>query len=279
MNERIITDSHIRSFEQQLMLEEKSACTVRKYLHDVRMFADFCAGAPVMQDVLIAYKEQLCEKYSVRSINSMLASLGSLFSHIGWHELHVKGIRVQRQLYCAEESELTREEYYRLCCAAERRSARLGLILQTIGSTGMRVSELRFVTVEAARCGEAFVRCKGKARVIFLVPELRNRLLDYAEQHGIERSMIFVTRGGLPVDRTNIWRDMKTVCADAGISPDKVFPHNLRHLFARVFYEMDKDIAQLADVLGHSSINTTRLYIVSSGAEHRRRMEDMGLIK
>lgn len=143
----------------------------------------------------------------------------------------------------------------------------------------MRVSELRFVTVEAARCGEAVVRCKGKARVIFLVPELRNRLLDYAEQHGIERSMIFVTRGGLPVDRTNIWRDMKTVCADAGICPDKVFPHNLRHLFARVFYEMDKDIAQLADVLGHSSINTTRLYIVSSGAEHRRRMEDMGLIK
>lgn len=224
-------------------------------------------------------KELLCEKYSVRSINSMLASLGSLFSHLGWHELHVKGIRVQRQLYCAEESELTREEYYRLCRAAERRSARLGLILQTIGSTGMRVSELRFVTVEAARCGEAVVRCKGKARVIFLVPELRNRLLDYAEQHGIERSMIFVTRGGLPVDRTNIWRDMKTVCADAGISPDKVFPHNLRHLFARVFYEMDKDIAQLADVLGHSSINTTRLYIVSSGAEHRRRMEDMGLIK
>lgn len=279
MNERIITDSHIRSFEQQLMLEEKSACTVRKYLHDVRMFADFCAGAPVMQDVLIAYKELLCEKYSVRSINSMLASLGSLFSHLGWHELHVKGIRVQLQLYCAEESELTREEYYRLCRAAERRSARLGLILQTIGSTGMRVSELRFVTVEAARCGEAVVRCKGKARVIFLVPELRNRLLDYAEQHGIERSMIFVTRGGLPVDRTNIWRDMKTVCADAGISPDKVFPHNLRHLFARVFYEMDKDIAQLADVLGHSSINTTRLYIVSSGAEHRRRMEDMGLIK
>lgn len=279
MNERIITDSHIRSFEQQLMLEEKSSCTVRKYLHDVRMFADFCAGAPVMQDVLIGYKEQLCEKYSVRSINSMLASLGSLFSHLGWHELHVKGIRVRRQLYCAEESELTREEYYRLCRAAERRSARLGLILQTIGSTGMRVSELRFVTVEAARCGEAVVRCKGKARVIFLVPELRNRLLDYAEQHGIERSMIFVTRGGLPVDRTNIWRDMKTVCADAGISPDKVFPHNLRHLFARVFYEMDKDIAQLADVLGHSSINTTRLYIVSSGAEHRRRMEDMGLIK
>mgnify|MGYP002535017607 FL=1 len=279
MNERIITDSHIRSFEQQLMLEEKSSCTVRKYLHDVRMFADFCAGAPVMQDVLIAYKEQLCEKYSVRSINSMLASLGSLFSHLGWHELHVKGIRVQRQLYCTEESELTREEYYRLCRAAERRSARLGLILQTIGSTGMRVSELRFVTVEAARCGEAVVRCKGKARVIFLVPELRNRLLDYAEQHGIERSMIFVTRGGLPVDRTNIWRDMKTVCADAGISLDKVFPHNLRHLFARVFYEMDKDIAQLADVLGHSSINTTRLYIVSSGAEHRRRMEDMGLIK
>ena len=184
MNERIITDSHIRSFEQQLMLEEKSACTVRKYLHDVRIFADFCAGAPVMQDVLIAYKELLCKKYSVRSINSMLASLGSLFSHLGWHELHVKGIRVQRQLYCAEESELTREEYYRLCRAAERRSARLGLILQTIGSTGMRVSELRFVTVEAARCGEAVVRCKGKARVIFLVPELRNRLLDMQNSMG-----------------------------------------------------------------------------------------------
>ena len=277
MNERIITDSHIRSFEQQLMLEEKSACTVRKYLHDVRMFADFCAGAPVMQDVLIAYKELLCEKYSVRSINSMLASLGYLRFY-GWGNLTVKQLKVQKSLFADESKELTREEYYRLCRAAERRSARLGLILQTIGSTGMRVSELRFVTVEAARCGEAVVRCKGKARVIFLVPELRNRLLDYAEQHGIERSMIFVTRGGLPVDRTNIWRDMKTVCADAGISPDKVFPHNLRHLFARLFYEMDKDIAQLADVLGHSSINTTRIYIMSTGTEHRHQMEKLGLL-
>ena len=219
------------------------------------------------------------ENYAVRSVNSALASLNSLFGFLGWGDLKVKSLKLQQQVYCPEEKELTKAEYARLCRTAERRhNERLGLILQTICGTGIRVSELQYITVEAAKRGEATVSCKSKTRSVFIVKELKQKLLRYAAKQHIESGMIFVTRTGKPLSRTNIWREMKSLCEEANVNPQKVFPHNLRHLFARVFYRLEKDIAKLADILGHSSINTTRIYIISTGLEHRRRMENMRLI-
>ena len=209
----------------------------------------------------------------------MLASINSLFAFLGWLELRVKSIKLQQQIYCPEEKELTKAEYVRLCKVAERKhNERLSLILQTICGTGIRVSELQFITVEAVRCGEAMVSCKAKTRSVFIVKELQRKLLRYAAEQTIKTGMIFVTKTGKPVSRTNIWREMKALCEEANVNPRKVFPHNLRHLFARVFYSIEKDIAKLADILGHSNIDTTRIYIISSGTEHRRRMENMHLI-
>ena len=209
----------------------------------------------------------------------MLASINSLFSFLGWHDLRVKALKLQQQVFCPEEKELTRAEYTRLCRTAERKhNERLNLILQTICGTGIRVSELQYITVEAVKHGEAVVNCKAKTRSVFIVKELKQKLLRYAAEQGIKSGMVFVTRTGKPISRTNIWREMKALCAEANVAPQKVFPHNLRHLFARVFYGIEKDIAKLADILGHSSINTTRIYIISTGTEHRRRMENMRLI-
>ena len=191
----------------------------------------------------------------------------------------MKTIKIQQQVFCPEEKELTRAEYMRLVNTAKaKHNERLCLILQTICGTGIRVSELQFITIEAAKRGEATVSCKGKTRSVFIVRELQKKLLRYAAEQGIESGCIFITRGGKPVSRTNIWREMKALCGEADVNPNKVFPHNLRHLFARVFYGIEKDIAKLADILGHSSINTTRIYIISTGTEHRKRMENMRLI-
>ncbi len=279
MEERILEQAAIVRFREHLILEEKSPATVEKYLRDIRAFAVYMQGRAVCKAAVIAYKKSLQKKYAVRSVNSILASINGLFSFLGWHELRVKTVKLQRQVFCPEEKELTRTEYMRLCRAAEQRgNKRLSLILQTICGTGIRVSELRYITVEAARCGEATVSCKGKTRAVFIVRELKQKLLRYAAEQGIKSGTIFVTRTGKAVSRTNIWRDMKSLCKETGVNPEKVFPHNLRHLFARVFYSLEKDIAKLADVLGHSSINTTRLYIISTGTEHRRRMETMRLI-
>lgn len=209
----------------------------------------------------------------------MLASINSLFAFLGWHDLKVKSIKLQQKIYCPEEKELTKAEYTRLCRAAEKRhNERLNLILQTICGTGIRVSELQYITVEAARKGEAIVSCKAKTRSVFIVKDLQKKLLRYAAEQNIKSGMIFITRTGKPISRTNIWREMKALCEEADVNPKKVFPHNLRHLFARVFYGIEKDIAKLADILGHSSINTMRIYIISTGTEHRRRMENMRLI-
>lgn len=217
--------------------------------------------------------------YAVRSINSMLASINSLFSFLGWYELRVKSLKVQQQVFCPEEKEMTKAEYERLCRTAERKqNERLCLILQTICGTGIRVSELQFITVEAVRKGEATVSLKGKTRSIFIVRDLQKKLLRYISEQHIMTGAIFITRTGKPMSRTNIWREMKSLCIEAEVNPEKVFPHNLRHLFARVFYGIEKDIAKLADILGHSSINTTRIYIISTGTEHRQRMERMRLI-
>lgn len=273
-----ITTKDIAGFKEHLILEERSAATIQKYIRDIKAFAKYAEG-PVTRETIIAYKKHLQEHYAVRSVNSMLASINSLFVFLGWHGLKVKTLKLQQQVYCPEEKEMTKVEYTRLCKAAQRRhNERLNLILQTICGTGIRVSELQFITVEAAKCGEAVVRCKGKTRAVFIVRELRQKLLRYAAEQNIQSGMIFVTRTGKPISRTNIWREMKALCIEADVNPQKVFPHNLRHLFARVFYGIEKDIAKLADILGHSSINTTRIYIISTGIEHRRRMENMHLI-
>lgn len=279
MRGRFLTQEIISDFKEYLILEERSRATVEKYIRDVKAFSAFVNGEEITKEVVIEYKKYLQDSYAVRSINSMLASINSLFVFLSWHDLKVKSIKLQQQIYCPEEKELTKAEYTRLCRAAKHKhNERLNLILQTICGTGIRVSELRFITVEAARHGEATVSCKAKTRSVFIVKELQKKLLRYAAEQGIKSGMIFVTRTGKPISRTNIWREMKAICNEAGVNPQKVFPHNLRHLFARVFYGIEKDIAKLADILGHSSINTTRIYIISTGTEHRRRMENMRLV-
>lgn len=280
MKERILSEELIADFFFYLKSEEKSENTVEKYLRDVRGFAAYLGGADVTKETVVAYKGKLiAERYAVRSVNSMLASLNSLFAFLGWSDCRVKSVKLQRQIYCPEEKELTKAEYMRLVNAAKQKgNERLNLILQTICGTGIRVSELQYITVEAAKRGEAVVSLKGKTRSVFLVKELRKKLLRYAAEQNIQSGAIFITRTGKPMSRTNIWREMKGLCEQAEVNPQKVFPHNLRHLFARVFYGIEKDLAKLADILGHSSINTTRIYIISTGDEHRRQMEHMRLL-
>ena len=279
MKGHFLTKKEIERFRNYLREEEKSENTLEKYIRDVTAFSAFCNGA-ITKDTVIAYKQSLIDGgYAVRSINSMLASINSLFSFLGWYELRVKSLKVQQQVFCPEEKELTKAEYERLCHTAERKqNERLCLILQTICGTVIRVSELQFITLEAVRKGEATVSLKGKTRSIFIVRNLQRKLLRYISEQKITAGAIFITRTGKPLSRTNIWREMKNLCIEAEVNPEKVFPHNLRHLFARVFYGIEKDIAKLADILGHSSISTTRIYIISTGTEHRQRMERMRLI-
>ncbi len=279
MKGHFLTNKEIERFRNYLREEEKSENTIEKYIRDVTAFSKFCDGT-ITKDTVISYKQGLIDGgYAVRSINSMLASLNSLFSFLCWYELRVKSLKVQQQVFCPEEKELTKAEYERLCRTAEKKkNERLCLILQTICGTGIRVSELQFITVEAVRKGEATVSLKGKTRSIFIVRDLQKKLLRYIVKQKITSGVVFVTRTGKPMSRTNIWREMKNLCIEAEVNPEKVFPHNLRHLFARVFYGIEKDIAKLADILGHSSINTTRIYIISTGTEHRQRMERMRLI-
>ena len=267
-------------YKEYLILDEKSEATISKYLHDVSVFLAYLGDQEVSKEETIRFKNCLIDKgYSVRSVNSMLASLNNYLEFIGKSDFRVKSIKTQRQLFCPEERELTYNEYERLVTTAKRlKNERLSLLIQTICGTGIRVSELKFITVEAAMNGEAHVRCKAKDRKVFIVKKLRKLLIAFAKAHGIKNGSIFITKYGNPMNRSNIWREMKRLCQMARVSPDKVFPHNLRHLFARVFYNIEKDIAKLADILGHSSIDTTRIYIVSTGFEHRKRMESMKLI-
>lgn len=278
MKKRVITQKTIQLFAEYLIREEKSTATVEKYLRDVRAFFVFVKNKIVTKELALAYKKYLQEKqYAVRSINSMIASLNSFFDFNGWSELKLKALKQQKQTYCSEEKELTKAEYMRLLGAAQKKR-QLNLIIQTICGTGIRVSELRHFTVENVARGEVIIDCKGKIRTILIPEKLRKRLLDYAKKENIRSGVIFLTRNGKPVNRSSIWAQMKALCKDANIDPRKVFPHNLRKLFARTFYGIEKDIAKLADILGHSSINTTRIYIMSTGSEHRRKIEKLGLV-
>ena len=277
--ERQLNQEQIREFEAYLFSEERSAATIEKYLHDLRVFYAFMEGKELTKTEILEYKSNLLSKYAVTSANSMIAALNAFLRFLDWHDLCVKQFKVQRQAYCSEEKELTRAEYVRLVETAKRKgNERLNLIIQTICSSGIRVSELQYFTVEAVVRGEVFVNCKGKNRRIFVVADLKKKLLRYIREQKIKSGAIFITKNGKPVSRHNIWRDMKALCEEASVPPSKVFPHNLRHLFARTFYGIEKDIAKLADILGHTSINTTRIYIITTGVEHKRKMECMKLI-
>ena len=277
--ERIITNSMIGDFENYLRTDEKSDNTIEKYLRDVRAFALFAEAREISKAVVMEFKASLVENYEVTSANSMIAAVNAFLRFMGWVDCCIKQFKVQKKAFCSEEKELTKAEYIRLVNTAKQKgNERLNLILQTICGTGIRVSELQFITVEAVRKGEAVVSCKNKTRTVFIVRELQKKLLNYVKSNGITTGCIFITKSGKPMSRCNIWREMKALCEQAGVAPDKVFPHNLRHLFARTFYGIEKDIAKLADILGHSNINTTRIYIITTGAEHKRKMENMRLI-
>ncbi len=276
---RQITEKRLSSFKNSLWENEKSQNTIDKYMRDIRFFAIFSAGKDITKNLTIEYKSVLIQKYTVTSANSMLAALNSFFKFCGWGDLCVKQFRLQRSPYRAEEKELTETEYRALICAAEQKNnERLSLVIQTICGTGIRVSELSYITVDAVKRGEAVVSCKGKTRTVFIVAALRKKLLKHAKEKGISSGYVFITSKGKPLNRSNIWAEMKKLCESAKVNPEKVFPHNLRHLFARTFYGLEKDIAKLADILGHSNISTTRIYIVTTGTEHKRKMENMRLI-
>ena len=273
-----LSTEQIKAFASYLCREEKSAATQEKYLRDVQAFSVYAADNAITKELVVAWKKQLVEGgYAVRSINSMLASVNSLLDFLELSNCKVKNIRTQRQTYCTEDKELTKAEYMRLL-AASKKNEQLNLVLQTICGTGIRVSELQYFTVEAIRHGEVTVDCKSKTRTILVPGKLKNILLNYAKRHSITTGAIFITRNGKPLNRSNIWSAMKKLCEAAGVKSSKVFPHNLRKLFARTFYGIEKDIAKLADILGHSSINTTRIYIMTTGIEHRRKIDRLGLV-
>lgn len=278
MSERKLKEQQILSFHQYLIQEEKSTATVEKYLRDVRAFTVYIGDSVVTKERVMEYKKHLLsENYAARSINSMLASLNSFLAFLGWSDCKVKSIKLQRCVYCAEEKELSKTEYQRLLEAAKK-NEQLHLVMQAICGTGIRVSELQFFTVEDVSRGEVVVSCKGKTRAILIPGKLRKLLMDYARKQEIRSGAIFIARNGKPLDRKTIWAQMKGLCKAAGVNPSKVFPHNLRKLFARTFYGIEKDIAKLADILGHSSIDTTRIYIMTTGTEHRRKIERLGLV-
>ena len=282
MENRSITKNRLCAFAAFLQKEEKSPATVEKYLREAQRFAAWLAahGATVNKEAVTAYKEELLNKgFCPATVNGKLTALDRLFGFLGWEGCKVKHLKVQRRLFREPGKELTREEYERLVNAARTTGkARLALLLEAICATGIRVSEVRYLTVEAARMGKAEIMLKGKIRTILLPNKLCHKLLKYAKKQNTAAGEVFVTRSGKSLSRKQIWAEMKALCKKAGVTPTKVFPHNLRHLFARIFYKACKDVAKLADVLGHSSIETTRIYLISTGAEHAKMLEKLRLV-
>ena len=276
--EQIMQKEHLQLFAAYLRQEEKSAGTVEKYLRDASCFAAHMGGAPVTKDAVAAWRDGLVTQgYAPTTVNSMVASVNALLRFLGREDCRVRALRLQRRVFRDQSRELTREEYDRLLAAAGGKP-RLALLMETICSTGIRVSEVQYITVEAAREGRTQISLKGKIRVIMLPGKLCRKLLKYAGQQKITSGALFLTAKGKPLTRGQIWAEMKSVCKKAGVDPRKVYPHNLRHLFARMFYRVTRDIAKLADVLGHSSIETTRIYLISTGAEHAKVLDRLGLV-
>lgn len=275
-----ITNELVQKFKEYLINEEKAFSTVEKYIHDVLVFMTWMDGAEITKADVLSYKQELTEKYAPASVNSALSSLNSFFIFNEWYECKVKALKIQKQIFARKDKELTKTEYERLLIAAqEKKNQRLYYLMQTICSTGIRVSELRFITVEAVRNAQAVINCKGKMRIVILPKQLCKMLKGYVKDNKINNGPVFITKTGKPLDRSNIWKLLKGLCESAGVSKDKVFPHNLRHLFARTYYSLQKDIVRLADILGHSSVNTTRIYTMENGEIHRRQLQKLGLLR
>ena len=280
MTENRITAEKITGFAQYLRQAERSSGTIENYLRHVRAFAAWLGGGPVSKEAAAGWKAHLIDKgYCPNTINAMLGGLNRFLAFVGWQECQVKALRLQRQLFRDDSKELTRAEYDRLIAAAHALGReRLALLMETICATGIRVSEVKYLSVEAVECGRAEIALKGKIRTILIPGKLRKKLLKFARKNKTASGEIFLTRSGKGLSRKQIWAEMKAICAAARVAPSKVFPHNLRHLFARTFYRVCRDVAKLADLLGHSSIETTRIYLISTGAEHARALERLGLV-
>lgn len=279
MTEYKLATGQLAAYARHLRAEERAIGTIEKYLRDVRAFAAWTENQPVTQELAAAWKEHLLATgHNPGTVNSMLAAINGLFRFLDWN-IRVKFLKIQRRMFRDQSRELTREEYDLLVSTARASGKeRLALLMEAICATGVRVSEVRYLTVEAARAGRADISLKGKIRTILLPGKLCRKLLKYARKNKTASGEIFITRSGRGMSRRQIWAEMKALCEAAGVAPRKVYPHNLRHLFARTFYKSCKDIARLADVLGHSSIETTRIYLVTTGAEHTKQLERLGLV-
>lgn len=279
MSQKLISKDSTIKFVNFLKKEEKSTITIDKYIRDIKKFTLFVSDKEINRELVIAYKQYLKESFAVTSVNSMLASVNKFLKFNGLGDCCVKQLKVQKKPYRSSERELNRNEYLRLLNTAKLYGKeRMLVILQTIAGTGIRISELKYFNVEQIRKGEIYVSSKNKIRIILIPKKLKKIILSYAKKEGIKDGEIFVTKSGKSLNRSNIWSDMKKLSKKAGIAKEKVFPHNLRKLFARSFYELKKDIAKLADVLGHSNINTTRIYVMTTGIEHQRDIDKLGLI-
>ncbi len=275
-----ITDMLIQKFSEYLIDEEKSRSTLEKYIRDVTVFMEWCNNADIDKSLVLKYKQKLIGIYAPTSVNSVLSSLNSFFEYNAWHGLKVKMLKIQKQIFAERSKELTKAEYERLLVAAkQKKNERLYYLMQTICSSGIRVSELSAITIEAVKNRKANINCKGKMRVVILPKDLCKMLSGYASEQKISSGPVFITKTGKPLDRSSIWKMMKSVCKSAGVDKEKVFPHNLRHLFARTYYSIQKDIVRLADILGHSSVNTTRIYTMETGDIHRRQIQKLGLLR
>ena len=277
---RQITNELIENFKIDLMEEEKAQATIEKYVRDIFAFMEWLSGRMVEKQTVLEYKQKLIEKYAPATVNSVLSSLNRFFAFAQWFSCKVKSINIQKQVFAKQERELTKKEYNRLLSAAlHKDNKRLYLLMQTICSTGIRVSELKFITVEAVKAQKAIINLKGKARSVFLPDMLCKMLLRYIKEEKIKSGSVFVSKNGRPLDRCNIYHAMKKLCESANVDRSKVFPHNLRHLFARTYYSLEKDISRLADILGHSSVNTTRIYTMETGEIHRKQIQKLGLLR
>ena len=275
-----ITDKIIGKFRMYLIYEEKSAATIEKYMRDITAFRVWLGSKRLCKSKVMEYKEYLIGGYAPASVNSILSSLNSFFGYNNEYGLKVKTLKIQKQIFAKDEKELTKAEYNRLLTTAKAvGNQKLYFLMQTICATGIRVSELQFITVEAVKRGQAVINLKGKMRMIILPHDLCRILKKYCANQKISSGSIFITKNGKPLDRTSIWKLMKSLCEDANVDKEKVFPHNLRHLFARTYYSLEKDIARLADILGHSSVDTTRIYTMESGDIHRRQIQRLGLLR
>ena len=280
MDEYKLTAEQVAAYGRYLKREERAPATLEKYLRDVRAFACWLDGETVTKEAVTGWKERLlAERRAPSTVNTALSALNGLFRFLGWEECRARFVKVQRRLFRGPARELTRTDYDRLIATArELGRERLALLMETICATGVRVSEVRYLTVEAVQRGRAEISLKGKVRTILIPTKLRRKLLKYAKNNKTVSGEIFLTGNGKSLSRRQIWAEMKRLCVHAGVEPSRVFPHNLRHLFAMAYYRAYRDIAKLADVLGHSSIETTRIYLLTSGAEHQRQLDRLGLV-